>query len=144
MSENTADKESWPTDLSPTTLFSWPCAPRAASLCPRVAGRGVPGVWYRGSGREGLYRYPTSTLPGPIFSIYLRLRPYPRPYEGYLRLNDEVSWDGSRIGSRMGPRMASDDPYPTLLRLVPRWPQMTHIPDLTGTMVQNRAYLTFY
>ena len=53
--------------------------------------RGVPGVVRTGVGREGLYRYPPYTLPGPIYRHILSLRPYPRPNEGLFEVSDEVS-----------------------------------------------------
>ena len=57
---------------------------------------GVPGVgagWVPG----GLYRVPTQTIPGPIFSHISGLRAYLRPNEGNLRYIYEVSEIGSRI-----------------------------------------------
>ena len=62
-------------------------------------GRGVPGVVVRGWAGRVLYRYPALTLPGPIFNLFLRLEPYPRPNEGNSMTIDEVSEIGSRIGS---------------------------------------------
>ena len=59
---------------------------------------------YLGGCRGGLYRYPASTVPGPIFSNILGLRPYPRPNEGLFLRIDEVS----EIGSEKGPRMTSE------------------------------------
>ena len=52
----------------------------------RWEGRGVPGVVEDWVGtREGYTGYYPVTLRYPYFSHILALRPYPRPYEGYLR-----------------------------------------------------------
>ena len=71
-------KESWSTDLSPTTLFSWPhCLDVGPGVQP-VSGGVYPGWWMVGTGVGGWEGY-TGTPPvhsqDTIFSIYLRLRP---------------------------------------------------------------------
>ena len=63
----------------------------------------------RGGGGTGvagrvLYRYPASSHPRTHILLYLALRPYPRPNEALFKEYDEVS----RIGSRIGSRMASE------------------------------------
>ena len=69
-------------------------------------GRGVPGVGYgwvgTGEGYTGYYPVPA---PGPIFNLFLRLRPYPRPYEGNSQCSDEVPQIWSRIDLRIDPDM---------------------------------------
>ena len=50
---------------------------------------------------EGLYRYPTGHPPGPIFMVFLKIRPYPRPNEGLFGVFNEVSQTGSKNGSRI-------------------------------------------
>ena len=84
-----ADKESWSTDLSPTTILLCVSMTVSAEHAAGRAGRGVPGV---GTGRVGgrAIPVPHRTLPGPVFSHILASRPYPRPYEGNLRLNMTV------------------------------------------------------
>ena len=54
-------------------------------------GEGVYPGW-GGTGVVGrvLYRYPSPSLPGPIFSHILASRPYPRPYEGLFSIFYEV------------------------------------------------------
>ena len=66
-------------------------------------GRGVPGVVGMVGTGEGLYRYPTSTLPGPLFSHIPALRPYPRPNEVNSKVFHEVSQIGSSDGLRIDP-----------------------------------------
>ena len=82
--------------MSPMTIFSLGHGAATRRLASAVAGRGVPGVVGTGVGREGLYRVLPTDPPGPIFSHILSIRPYLRPNEGIIWLNDEVSWDGSR------------------------------------------------
>ena len=84
---------------------------------------GMEGGW------GGLYRYPHQPIPGPIFSIYLALRAYPRPNEGNSMLFYEVSMRFPRMGLELtsfdlridpqidlpdrspdGPEMSPDDP----------------------------------
>ena len=50
-----------------------------------TVGEVYPGWCRTGGAGRVLYRYPTSTIPGPVFSIFLRLRPYPRPNEANFR-----------------------------------------------------------
>ena len=45
--------------------------------CTRGGGDGLGG-W------GGLYRYPPTAIPGPIFRLIPGIRPYPRPNEGNL------------------------------------------------------------
>ena len=44
--------------------------------------------WVAGRGYTGT---PPSTIPGSHITVNLRLRPYPRPNEGYFQVYDEVS-----------------------------------------------------
>ena len=78
MSEKRALKESWSTDLSPQHyLVQGPGSAAAVTYGPCSGGQGggVPGVWdWVGTWRV-LYWVLPSTLLGPIFSIFLRLRP---------------------------------------------------------------------
>ena len=67
------------------------------------------GMGLGGSGRV-LYRYPTQPSQDPHLTIFLRLRPYPRPNEGISQVYDEVSQTGSRIGSRIDPESTHIDP----------------------------------
>ena len=62
-----------------------------------------PGWGIAGGCREGYTGYPPGTVPGPVFNTILRLRPYPRPNEGNLRLIDEVSEIRVQIDLRMDP-----------------------------------------
>ena len=58
MSEKWTDKETWSTDLSPTTIFLWPALPVQQLYGGRrhVGGAGVyPGWWGSGVGLEGCY-----------------------------------------------------------------------------------------
>ena len=77
--------------MSPTTIFLCAAGPVYGSTGAPGAGRGVPGVWGYGWAGEGLYRYPTRTIPGPSYYHILEIRPYPRPNEGLLEQIDEVS-----------------------------------------------------
>ena len=61
---------------------------------------GVPGVWDDGWSVGGLYRVLPRHPPVPIFSTYLALRPYLRPYEGnselfmrFLRYDPQIAPD---------------------------------------------------
>ena len=68
------------------------------TACMSTGVAGVyPGWWDRGGPGGVLYRVPTRTLLGPIFSHILSLRAYPRPNEGKSEINDEVSEIESRI-----------------------------------------------
>ena len=71
--------------MSPTTIFPWSVHPRVYIRTSTGRGRGVPGVVQLGVGWEGYTRYPPSTLLGPIFSIFLRLRPYHGQMKAILR-----------------------------------------------------------
>ena len=71
-------------------------------------------------GWVGYTGYPPRHLPGPIFNIYLRLKPYLRPNEGNSEVNDEVSQIGSRIDLRKGPELTQNRPQIRPSRLVPR------------------------
>ena len=62
------------------------------------AGRGVPGWVYR-VGREGAIPVPRPSSQDPYLVIFLRLGPYPRPYDWVYGCFYEVSQTGSRIGS---------------------------------------------
>ena len=65
MSENNALEVSWPTDLSPTTIFR-PAAHAGHASDSAVGGRGVPGVVRELGGYwGGLYRVPSQAIPGP-------------------------------------------------------------------------------
>ena len=77
--------------MSPTTLFSLGTGPCGHGGTEDGSREGVPGVVGTGGWLGGLYRYPTSTPPGPIFSTYLAKRPYPRPNEGYFKVSHDVS-----------------------------------------------------
>ena len=65
--------------------------------------------WGMEEGWEGLYRYPTRTLPVPIVSLFLRLEPYLRPNEGNSRHFHEVSEIGSRIDLNIDPELIQND-----------------------------------
>ena len=97
-------KETWSTDMSPTTIFTQRHRLRAVRLVHRGLGQGCTRGMGYGRVGGGLYRYPTRTPPGPIFSLYLAQRPYLRPNEGLFSTFDEVS----EIGSRKGPQMTSE------------------------------------
>ena len=84
-------KVSYPTDLSPTTLFSPVYVPVNTCVVAVGAGGGVYPGWGYGVGLGGLYRYPTQTIPGPIFKDIPEIRPYPRPNEALLTGFHEVS-----------------------------------------------------
>ena len=78
MSEKRASKESWPTVLSPTALFT-PRALHARVQQTRGTRHGRGGVYpgwgsggWLGGTREGLYRYP---VPYPSQDPYLTLFP---------------------------------------------------------------------
>ena len=55
-------------------------------------------------GREGLYRYPPSPVPGSHIELILATGPYLRPNEGNSTWFNEVS----QTGSRNGPDMSSE------------------------------------
>ena len=65
--------------MSPTAIFTQRTAPctRVASGAALLGGAGVyPGCGMAGWGPEGYYTgYLPSTIPGPIFNLFLRLRP---------------------------------------------------------------------
>ena len=60
------DKESWPTDLSPTTIFLRRTGPAEQLTVRAWGGRGVPGVWDRVGGSGGY----TGTHPDPLTDPY--------------------------------------------------------------------------
>ena len=63
---------------------------------------------YPGWGWVGTWRGYTgtpSTVPGPIFSIFLRLRAYPRPNEGKSEDIYEVSQIDLRIDPQIDPEL---------------------------------------
>ena len=74
------------------------------------AGRVYPGYGDEGGRWEGYTGYYPPTVPGSHIEHNLAIRPYPRPYEGNLRLFNEVSQDGSRIGSRYASELTQNDP----------------------------------
>ena len=86
-------KVSWPTVLSPTTIFTAGTCPCGSDTEPELYGRGVPGVGRWVGAGEGYTGTQPRPVPGPIFSI-LGYRPYPRPNEGY----SEVSMRFPRYG----------------------------------------------
>ena len=92
--EKWVNEESCPTDMSPTAIF-YRCS-RLLRVAARVpgGGRGVPGVWDRGTGREGREGY-TGThpvpVPVPVSEANLAPGPYLRPNEGKTEYIDEVS-----------------------------------------------------
>ena len=74
-----------PTASSPTAAHAGHAGDSAVGEgCTRGGGDG----WV---GPGGLYRYPGPTRPGPRISLYLVLRPYPRPNEGEFHGLYEVS-----------------------------------------------------
>ena len=79
-----------------------------------------PGYGDRVGTWEGYTGYYQDTLPGTIFSLFLRLRPYLRPNEAKYKVIDEVSQIGSRNGLRMTSELTRIDPPETPPRLVPR------------------------
>ena len=90
----------------------------------------------------GLYRVPTRPVPVPVFSHILALRPYPRPYEGRIKVFHEVSQTGSRNGSRIDPELTRIDPrfnLPDWSRDGPRYDLRTLRSTLSHTAVWNRA-----
>ena len=48
-------------------------------------------MWDEVGGWEGYTGTQDPAIPGPIISIFLRLKPYPRPNEGLFNSIDEVS-----------------------------------------------------
>ena len=76
-----------------------------------------PGWWELGWVGGVLYRYPAQTLPGPRYSSYLALRPYPRPNEAFSRILMRFP----EIGSRKGPDWPQNDLRIDLPDRVPRW-----------------------
>ena len=142
--EKRADKESWATDLSPTTLLLCHDWVRQCSEQRRHGGRCTRGGWGPGGWPGGLYRYPGPPSHIPIFSHILSLRPYLWPNEG----NSQVFYEVSQIGYKNGPRI---DPELTQNRPISRPPQTgpemasdPSYPDLRYSMVYNGRYLTFY
>ena len=89
--EKWTHKESYSTDLSPTTIFT----PRDCHDTTRVDGHdgrgGVPGVGDDGWLGGVLYRVPTQHPPRTIFSHIPETKAYLRPNEGYFGLFNEVS-----------------------------------------------------
>ena len=56
--------------MSPTTIFLWPAGTLSTLTCQDGWGGGVPGVWGREGGLEGLYRYPPDPSQDPYSSIF--------------------------------------------------------------------------
>ena len=86
MSEKYALQVSWPTDMSPTAIFFLATARCGTVTSPggmRWWGGGVPGVVGYGVAGRVLYRVPTRTIPGTIFSLFLALG----PTYGQMKLN---------------------------------------------------------
>ena len=77
--------------MSPTASYLPLYRPCGSVPVGWPGGRVYPGWWDEGWSGRVLYRYPGPPSQIPIFNHILRLRPYPRPCKGNLRLNDEVS-----------------------------------------------------
>ena len=84
MSENKGLKVSCWTDMSPTALFGHGGSTSAGAAGTMGEGGVYPGWWDEGGYLGGLYRYPGLPSQGPIFSLYLALRPYLWPNEAVL------------------------------------------------------------
>ena len=83
--EISVPKVSCSTDMSPTTIYRSPVH-RVQPACSHAGCReGVPGVWDRRvAGRAIPVPHP-STIPGPIFSIFLAIRPTHGQMKAILR-----------------------------------------------------------
>ena len=69
MSEKWTNKESWSTDMSPTTIFSRCSTASHATDVQHGWEGGVPGVWDDGWVGGVLYRYPPQPLQDPDLVI---------------------------------------------------------------------------
>ena len=110
-----------------------PCTTR------RCTGEVYPGYGIRVGTGEGYTGYYPDLIPGPIIEHILALRPYPRPYEGNLRLNNEVSQIWLRIDLRIDPELTRIRPSRPPTRTGPQMALRCPYPGPQNTYAQNKG-----